>query len=513
MFGTSSEEDLFQRNRLLQLRLAIEHAPEDEDNDEAEDASSTSSDSEEVEEAREDLDSVRAKVESMEAETKKELAIEVRHALSGDVLTSLRLKPNDRVSRLREKVLQETDHEFVVCHRFIFQSHVLPEIGTLEDLGFEDGECIYMARAPLRCLTASHDGYAQLWQLSGQVGDEPEEPRRLRLRGVPKAARISPCGKRLLTLTSDSGGSGQIWCAETLELLCHLRGGAASANFSSDGRLIAGVDADGIGRIWLSETGETIKDMLAPGTSCKWVPDDDDDLDDEISFCTFAPGGHLVVTGSGSNGQLWDFATAAPVRTLRGHASTVRAAEVSEDGSLVVTASADATARIWSTCTGECLQVLRGHSAPLTSCSFDPNQLLVLTASRDGTVKVWSLKDLPDIYTKHSTAMPGDCMYTLEADGGVVNSACFSPDGSSLLLAGASENTKLYGAECGEFKQSLEASHRDWVRNAKFSPDGLLVATASYDGSTSIWSANTGKCLRTLRGHCQAVVSIEVMAA
>ncbi len=76
---------------------------------------------------------------------------------------------------------------------------------------------------------------------------------------------------------------------------------------------------------------------------------------------------------------------------LIGHAQNVTAAEISPDGTRVVTGSDDWTARIWDAANGASLAVLRGHVDGVASIKFRTDGRLVATAGRreDATVRIW----------------------------------------------------------------------------------------------------------------------------
>lgn len=453
-----------------------------------------------------------------DVESMRQLEIHIRNAVNGEDVKRVWLRPSDTVARLCEATLCENGEVLAESHKFIFQCQELQHHVALKHAGLSHGDTVDLVRVPLawQCVTASQDGSARIWHLeSEQQRPSPagagkssscEECTNLDLRshGVLQQAVFSPCKSRLLTLSSGQDGVGQLWCANSLELLCSLQGGALSATFSANGESLVGLDADGIARVWSAETGKTLHKMTP------------DNQDAEMHFALFSPCGKLVVTGVDCCVQLWDSSTGELLKTLQGHQEIVKTASVSFDGELVLTASADRTARLWSCKTGECLQVLDGHTKPVSLCSFSRGRLQALTASQDGLIKIWNLTKKHSVQPKTSRSddiVTAECMFTLKADGGVVNSACFSPDGAHILLSDASETAKLFRAGCGELQMTLEGAHEDWIRAASFSDDGRLVAMASYDGTTSIWGTTTGKCLHTLKGHDMAVISADIISS
>ncbi|KAK3098596.1 hypothetical protein FSP39_021090 [Pinctada imbricata] len=64
----------------------------------------------------------------------------------------------------------------------------------------------------------------------------------------------------------------------------------------------------------------------------------------------------LVSTSQDKMAKIWDISRCIHLHTLAGHGAAVFAVDMSENGSLVITGSADKTVRIWSTETGKQLQ-------------------------------------------------------------------------------------------------------------------------------------------------------------
>ena len=77
---------------------------------------------------------------------------------------------------------------------------------------------------------------------------------------------------------------------------------------------------------------------------------------------------------------MWD-TTTWEVREWRAH-DAVQDVDVSRDGLLLVTASADWTARVWDAATGQLRSTLgdtdgNGHAGPVWSAAFDPSGTLI----------------------------------------------------------------------------------------------------------------------------------------
>lgn len=431
----------------------------------------------------EHLDCIRARLEELDSEVRKGLFLTIRSAASGEVVARLRARPTDRLDSLRSAVLRELgEDKACVSLRFILGITVLDPTMTLADAGISTGDELRVVRAPLRCLTASFDGTARLWVLSGRDGHS-EKPMVVGHAGPVLSATLSPDGATLLTVAA--GGEGALWCTETGELLLRLAGEAVSGEFSADGQLIAGASASGTAAIWCATTGKCLQRLVGH--------------QDDVKCAVFSPDGEVIATSScDSSAGLWAASTGKRLATLEGHHDVVKSALFSHDGRWVVTASMDATARIWNAEEARCLHVLAGHQKALSSACFAPDGRCVLTASFDGSVRVWR-------------ADTGQCTMQLPAENNVVNAAAFSPDSRAVLVASASEVVRLYNAETGERLLAL-SGHEDWVRSAAFSPDGALICSGSYDAGVRIWDAVTGECLQALSGHSGAVVSTELVA-
>ena len=92
------------------------------------------------------------------------------------------------------------------------------------------------------------------------------------------------------------------------------------------------------------------------------------------------------------------------VLLMEGHTAGVTDLAVANEGSVLVTSSADHTARVWTLDKGQCRAVLQGHTAAVNAVAVDVQGRFAVTASADATGRVWDL---------HS----GQCAHVLRGHG------------------------------------------------------------------------------------------------
>ncbi|XP_028788043.1 protein JINGUBANG [Neltuma alba] len=182
------------------------------------------------------------------------------------------------------------------------------------------------------------------------------------------------------------------------------------------------------------------------------------------------------------------------------HVDTVSSLALSEDGSLLYSASWDRTFKIWRTSDFKCLESVRAHEDAINALVVSSDGV-VYTGSADKKIKMWKKKEGEK---NHSL------LGTLEKHKSAVNALALSTDGS-VLYSGACDRSILVWEKDGndEGKMVLVGALRGHTR-AILSLVAMedLVCSGSADNSVRIWRRGLDKsytCLAVLEGHKKPV--------
>ncbi|MGJ5672733.1 MAG: WD40 repeat domain-containing protein [Nostochopsis sp.] len=132
----------------------------------------------------------------------------------------------------------------------------------------------------------------------------------------------------------------------------------------------------------------------------------------------------------------------------------------------------------------ECWQTLKGHSRGINCLAFYPgsrNGHSTLVASGSyGETKLWDLTkgELVGTLSEHPWMLSG-----LVDE---VNALAFSPDGHTLVSAGADSTIKMWHVGARDLIDILH-KHHGMVRCVAFTPDGRMLATGGDDRTICFW--------------------------
>ena len=86
----------------------------------------------------------------------------------------------------------------------------------------------------------------------------------------------------------------------------------------------------------------------------------------------------------------------------------------------------------------------------------------------------------------------------------ILNSACFSPDGKTIVTASGDGSVRLWDVSNGQEIRQFEG-HERGVNSASFNANGQSLVTAGFDQTVRVWDITTGEEIRRLQGHTASV--------
>ncbi|MBD2459366.1 NACHT domain-containing protein [Nostoc sp. FACHB-87] len=254
-----------------------------------------------------------------------------------------------------------------------------------------------------------------------------------------------------------------------------------SVVFSPDCQTLVSASNDKTIKIWNSRTGKCRTSLLGHTHRVRAV--------------TFSPDGNILASaGDDQCVKLWDMHTTECLRTLQEHNNSVSSLAFSLDGETLASGSDDQTVNLWNIHTSQCLKKLSGHTDSILSVTFSPDGQMLASGSVDQSVRLWNISD-------------GKCVKILQGHTNWVRSVAFSPNGQTLASGGNDKTIKLWNINTGESLKSFHG-HVGWVRSITFSPDGQIIASASSDESVRLWDIANSKCVNIFQGQTSRVNAI-----
>ncbi|UCG27542.1 MAG: caspase family protein [Bacteroidales bacterium] len=304
------------------------------------------------------------------------------------------------------------------------------------------------------------------------------------------AVAYSPDGKFAATGSNDK--TIKLWDALTGREIRTYHGNNGESRhltFSLNGTLIASVDQDFSLKIWKVATSELIRTIVIP--------------EDDILCATFTPDDNILTGSEENHAVLWDINTGKEIRRFNPlprdipmqknfRYPSARSAEISPDGTLLLTGSNDRTVILFDFHSGEELMKFKGDRGSCTSClisasfSFDGEQFVTLYDS----VHVWKVET-------------GERIVVMDGRSNRDGAAVFS-DNDEYIISSYYRNANIYNARTGKLVTNIEGHPRD-INDLKISPAGNYLLTGSADRTARIWEIPSGKEVLSLKGFLNDV--------
>ncbi len=360
-------------------------------------------------------------------------------------------------------------------------------------------------------VSGSDDGVVVVWNLD---------------RGVPLASylqegasitalQITPDGKSIVATASRAGGGGAIFvwdlASPGVKNLYRVHSDEVRAvSYSPDGSRIAAVSNDGSLSILETESGEPLAQIAnhnAPVTAVAYGetfivsgstngslflidPDTGTILRmltvfSPINAITLLPDGRIAIGLDSNNVEIWRPDGSRPDTILEGaHTRPVLTLEISTDGTMLASGSADNTIALWDLATGTVLRKLEGHTRRVLDIDFTPDGTALYSTALDGVIIAWDV------------ATGGIIDRTMVGESPVW-ALDFSPSGDHFVTGAADGNISLWDTQARTSVRRFSV-HRGGVLSVSFGPDGESVISGSRDRTIIRWSMPTPGELSTV---------------
>jgi WD40 repeat protein/energy-coupling factor transporter ATP-binding protein EcfA2 len=232
---------------------------------------------------------------------------------------------------------------------------------------------------------------------------------------------FSPNGKILASAGTDNKIKLWDWGGKSNNLIHtfeNFNKDIYNVSFHPNGQIIASSDKDSNVKLWSLDNYQEIK------------------LPNKINGYTtaFTPDGDTIASTLNNKIILWKVADGSKIIEFGEHKSSVYKINISPDGKLIASASADNTVKLWSIPEKKLIATFAGHTDEVRDISFNNNGKFLASASSDNTVKIWDIQRRTLITTFKGHSAP-------------ILSVSFSHDGKYLASAGDDKKVILWDLE------------------------------------------------------------------
>ena len=216
----------------------------------------------------------------------------------------------------------------------------------------------------------------------------------------------------------------------------------------------------------------------------------------------------------------------APIFTMTGHTTSVKAVHFSPDGKLLASASWDGTARVWSVPDGKSLLVIPRDGVSVSAVAFSPDGKTLAVGGYDSSGTKITFHDprsgatVQEPFIDRSNLI-GSLVYSADGgrlyatigsivrgwdlatrkevitiEGNVNASMALSQDGQTVAVGSTNDRSfRTFSTQNG--KQIREYSeHSEGILSLAYASNGFTFASGGYDSYARVWNSVTGSMVR-----------------
>jgi WD40 repeat protein len=255
--------------------------------------------------------------------------------------------------------------------------------------------------------------------------------------------------------------------------------------YSPDGRSLAAALSNGYIGLWDVADNRLKRTLYTQSTNCNTLDFSKD-------------GSRILSVGNDHKARVWDLSTpeASPPIEIAHKKGRCVLARIAPDGDTICTAADDGAVRTWNAKSGELIREFEGHKNTIISLAFSPNGKTI-AAGANGTddVILWD-------------AASGETLKTVNSSPDHTGAICFNPAGDKLATT-AYQRIYIFDLATGELSATHWCHSNETVDAIAWSPDGEAIATGAADNNVELWMPNTGDRLAVLKGHREAVYTVD----
>jgi hypothetical protein len=355
---------------------------------------------------------------------------------------------------------------------------------------FQEGHTFLVSQARFsrngrQLFTSAVDNTVRQWDIATGT-----QLRKFDHTGRSAVLAVSPAGDQLVTgsdhhtaLFWNLGSEG-----EARELTGH-RGEVTAAAYAPDGTQFVTGDSEGRCLVWDSSSLKLATSFARHTrriTALAFIKDK----------TTFSP---RIVSASGDNTVAnWDVQSGQedPKLVLK-HPDEVLDLALLANGRAVTTCK-DHHVRVWDLSTAQVVGELGDgkEAAHSIAASLDGQRVLTVVPEAR-TIRIWDAETLREMLLSSGTKQSPSSFFAPDRKLGLVWSATFSPDGSTVATVGGRE-ARLWDARSG--RDLMSFTPHGTVASANFSPDGKRLVTGFWDNSARVWDLDSRLPGLKLRG-------------
>lgn len=328
------------------------------------------------------------------------------------------------------------------------------------------------------------------WIAAGAKDDTPAEARDTAAAGQPPVYHLAP----VVTAVAYSPDGSLLAISGYREVLLHHADGSGlaarlvglsdriqSLQFSRDGKILlaAGGTPGRFGEVQIWDVAT--RKLKHSVTLCT----------DTVFGASLSPDGSKAAVGCSDNSvRLVDVAAGKEVLKMSNHENWVLGTVFGADGKRLVSVGRDQAAKLTDAASGAFIENINALRGELAAVARHPTRDLILIGGAERIPYLYMM-DRP---ASMKIADDSTLIRKFEMQDGAIFALSFSPDGSRVAVAGASDEVNIYQTDTGEKLATCKGQRGTYAM--AFSPDGEQLAAGGFDGKVRVYEVKSGKLAR-----------------